>query len=317
MHRVDPALLPKFNAAHLNNPWARLGIAHPVGMPVASDAYTPLRELRKTEFFADILKPQRIAHGVVYRLHSTPRLHFGMSVHRAAAAGPFSPADLAASLPLIPHMCRAVQLRDLLDAQHEENRLALAALDGLASGVLLLDGAGRTLFANRAARALAATRDAIVLDGAGVYARHRAENRAFQLLIGSAVVGGAGGAVALSRASGRLPLVALVAPLMGTLAATAATGGLASGAAAVFLTDPEQQAEPPAERLQALFGLTPTEARVALQLVRQGTIARAAVALGIAPATVHTHLKRIYGKTGVHRQGALVRLLSAAALLRP
>jgi DNA-binding CsgD family transcriptional regulator len=51
--------------------------------------------------------------------------------------------------------------------------------------------------------------------------------------------------------------------------------------------------------------------------VRHGTIARAALALGLAPGTVHAHLKRIYGKTGIHRQGALVRLLSAAALLRP
>jgi DNA-binding CsgD family transcriptional regulator/PAS domain-containing protein len=315
LHRLDSELLQKFNQTHLDNPWARSGIAHPIGAPVISDAHAPFHELKKTEFFGDILQPQRIAHAAVYRLHSTPHLHVGMSVHRSAGAGPFSLAEVAPSVPLLPHLQRAVQLRMLLDARQEEQRLALAALEGLAAGVLLLDGAGRALFANRAARELAAARDAIMMDARGVHARHRLDDRAFQLLIGSAVAGGASGAVALSRASGSLPLVALVVPLIGTLAATAATAGLSSGAAAVFLTDPERQAEPPAERLQALYGLTPTEARVALHLVRAGTIARAAHALGLAPETVRTHLKRIYGKTGVHHQSALARLLSAAAVL--
>lgn len=317
LHRVDPALQLTFNERHLDNPWSRAGITHPIGVPVISDAHVPFRDLERTEFFDDILLPQRIAHAAVYRLHSTRDLHVGMSIHRTAAPGPFSPADVAASVPLLPHMSRAVQLRLLLESRQEEKRLALAALEGLAAGVLLLDGSGRALFANRTARELAATREAIVLDNGGVRARHRLEDRAFQRLIGSAVVGSAGGALTLSRASGRLPLVVLVAPLMGTLAATAATAGLASGAAAVFLTDPERQAAPPAERLQALYGFTPTEARVALHLVREGSIARAGLALGLAPETVKTHLKRIYSKTGVHQQGALARLLSAAAVLNP
>jgi DNA-binding CsgD family transcriptional regulator/PAS domain-containing protein len=312
---LDVATLPRYNDEHTKNPWALSILRLPVGQLVASDAYVPFDELKRSTFHAEILAPQRIAHGAWLRLAADNATSAQMSIHRSARLGPYAASELAAASRFLPHLGRAAQLRLLLRRSEGEKQLALAALEGLAAGVLLLDGSGRALFANRTARELAATRDAIMLDARGVRARHRSDDRVFQLLIGSATAGGAAGAVALSRASGGLPLVALVAPLMGALAAMAARAGLASGAAGVFLTDPERQAEPPAERLQALFGLTPTEARVALHLVRAGTIARAAHALGLAPETVRTHLKRIYGKTGINHQGALARLLSAAAVL--
>ena len=316
-YRLDPALTPRIGDQHINNPWAQKIVTQPIGVPIASDALVTVRDLRRSAFYCDILEPQRIGHGAFFRIEDMSRVHVGLSIHRSIEKGPFSTAELAASEPFLPHLRRAVQLRLLLERTELQRQLVLETLEGLASGLVIVSAAGRALFANRTARELAATREAIVLDARGIRVRHRLENRAFQRLIGSAVVGGAGGALALSRASGRLSLVVLVAPLVGTLAATATTAGLSSGAAAVFLTDPERQAEPPAERLQALYGLTPTEARVALHLVRAGTIARAAVALGLAPETIRTHLKRIYAKTGVHQQGALARLLSAAAVLHP
>jgi DNA-binding CsgD family transcriptional regulator len=56
------------------------------------------------------------------------------------------------------------------------------------------------------------------------------------------------------------------------------------------------------------FDLTPAEARVAIHLVEGGDIASYALAAGVSPGTVRTHLKAIFAKTGVNRQAALVKL---------
>jgi len=82
------------------------------------------------------------------------------------------------------------------------------------------------------------------------------------------------------------------------------------------LSDPGQQAERLAERVGALYGLTPTEARVAVRIGKASTIAHVAVGLQLGPETVRTHLKRIYAKTGVNRQSALARLVDFAAVTR-
>jgi DNA-binding CsgD family transcriptional regulator len=57
------------------------------------------------------------------------------------------------------------------------------------------------------------------------------------------------------------------------------------------------------------YGLTPQEARVLRMVVDAGGVPLAADALNLSPTTVRTHIARIYDKTGVRSQGALIKLL--------
>jgi len=208
-----------------------------------------------------------------------------------------------------------MQLRLLLERNREQEKLALEALDRLAVGVLILDSEAHVLFANIAAREIAAAGDVLVLTNGTVRPRHREQCDVFRRLIGSAIAGQAGGSLLLGRRSNRLPVSALVSPLAGALALSLAAQGR-TGAAAVLLSDPEVQAAASTEHLQALYKLSPTEARVAWLVMRSGSIGRAAKVLGVSPETVRTHLKHIYAKTDVNRQSALALLLAAATLAR-
>lgn len=67
----------------------------------------------------------------------------------------------------------------------------------------------------------------------------------------------------------------------------------------------------PIDLLRSHFGLTPAEARLALQLVAGETLRSAAAKLGISYETVRTHLKTIFNKTGTCRQAELVVVLVA------
>jgi DNA-binding CsgD family transcriptional regulator len=62
-------------------------------------------------------------------------------------------------------------------------------------------------------------------------------------------------------------------------------------------------------RLKDEHGLTPSEVRVALHLIDGGTVASCAEAMEVAESTVRTHLKSVFGKTGVTRQAQLPNLL--------
>jgi DNA-binding CsgD family transcriptional regulator len=69
----------------------------------------------------------------------------------------------------------------------------------------------------------------------------------------------------------------------------------------------------PSDRLRKRFGLTPAEVRVALILADGFSYAEIAHRLSISPHTVHTHIKEIHQKLGVHTNGraaALIRSLS-------
>jgi len=70
--------------------------------------------------------------------------------------------------------------------------------------------------------------------------------------------------------------------------------------------------------LQSMFGLTPAEAAIALEITMGGKLEDAARQSGITVSSARTYLKRVFGKTGANRQADLVKLIltSPAALVK-
>ena len=77
----------------------------------------------------------------------------------------------------------------------------------------------------------------------------------------------------------------------------------------LILIDPLERREPTPALLKQLFGLTPAEARIAIELVRGHGLKGIASALRVSEGTVCTQLKAILAKTNTHRQADLVGLL--------
>jgi DNA-binding CsgD family transcriptional regulator len=65
-----------------------------------------------------------------------------------------------------------------------------------------------------------------------------------------------------------------------------------------------------AVNLARRYGLTPTQARIAIYLVNGGTLTDYAAEQKISPQTVRTHLKAIFSKTGASRQAELTSILA-------
>jgi DNA-binding CsgD family transcriptional regulator len=77
----------------------------------------------------------------------------------------------------------------------------------------------------------------------------------------------------------------------------------------VLINDPRRPTGPPVPHLQALFKMTPAEARLAIRLATGETLRAAAGELGITYGTARTRLTQLFRKTNTQTQGQLIRLL--------
>jgi DNA-binding NarL/FixJ family response regulator len=103
-------------------------------------------------------------------------------------------------------------------------------------------------------------------------------------------------------------LVAHVLPL--TAGTRRRAGHACAAVAAVFVHKAERDSPSPPEALAKAYDLTAMELGVLVGIVHVGGGPAVAQTLGIAEATVRTHLKHIFHKTKTNRQADLVKLVA-------
>jgi DNA-binding CsgD family transcriptional regulator len=162
---------------------------------------------------------------------------------------------------------------------------------------------------NQAAEAMIAEADGITVKDRKLQVGNKSETTHLQKMIAAASRGEVrspeASTLMISRPSRRRAYRLFVAPMRRTRSwFQPETNG-----AIIFIRDPEST-RPLADRayLRDLYGLTPTETDLAIELMRGGRLTAAAETLGIATSTAKSHLKRIFEKTGAHRQADLVRI---------
>jgi DNA-binding CsgD family transcriptional regulator/PAS domain-containing protein len=209
---------------------------------------------------------------------------------------------------LAPYVRRAIRVGLQLNVQRSEADSLLELLDSLTLGVVLLDPKSRVRFANRsAAKALGSTPGAARLGDPVHETEREVRTEALRRLMRAEVLGGGAGE---APAPGPGPaLQVFSAPLSWPERDTALAARFAT---VLFLGDPGASAPDPREALQALYGLTPAEARLARALADGLSIAEAAEALSIQLSTARSVLKSVFAKTGTRRQASLVGLVLAA-----
>lgn len=273
------------------------------GVTVDQDFTTP-DEFETLPFYRDLLAADDFRWFAGIGFQTEARL-WCLALQRKAGQGPFEPAEQQALVTLAPALRRAALLASLI----EEARMA-----GLTDAFALVGRAVMVLGPER--RALRWNAD-------------------FERLLGLDLRI-AGGRLTLSdpavnerlehlaSAPRRAPVSAIVVPrregaalLLYLLPLTDATRSVFAGGNVLLVAcSPDAPPRPTAPVLQAVFSLTPAEARLAAAVVGGATVAEAAERFAVSAATARAQLKSIFAKTGVSRQVDLVRLASALALSR-
>jgi len=284
----------------------------PVGTFSGSDRAVSKKEWDRSEMVADLLLPNglyRIAGSVLLRNESG---FASIGMHRPRSAREFDDHDEQIYQVVQPHLQRALEVTRKLGRASEEREALADSLDCLATGVVILDGEGRILLANRTATDLAAAGDGFALTRQGPAAAHSNNTAALRKRIAEAAsIDGTsrrdapGQAVLLERPSGKKSFEALAVPL----GRGNSLNGHGCGRVVLFITDPEREASPPTEWLRQLYDLTCAEARLAVALANGASLTEAAEQFHVARNTVRTHLQRAMNKTGTCRQGELIRLV--------
>lgn len=208
------------------------------------------------------------------------------------------------ALPMLdslrPHLARALVLSSQL--QLERYRAAVQALETIGVPAALLDGLGRVRAANPA---FASELGGVLLDGGQ---RLRATDALADEALAAALermrATSEGRSIALRNSTGfgqaALHLVPVRGEARDLFTDTLCFALIASGG---------NRAMPGTDLLQALFDLTPAEARVARAISSGGNPNVIARDAGTSPETVRSQLKQVFLKTSTRRQNELTALL--------
>jgi DNA-binding CsgD family transcriptional regulator/PAS domain-containing protein len=276
---------------------------------LTDEDWMPKSDLVRTEYYNDFLRPQDIHSCIMVRLARRGSELATINITRPRARGQFEGADLATANALHPHLIRAFELGQKLS--HDRQRvLASDAIFGASPhGLFILDRDGAVRHLNPAAGAMVGAGKALRIIGGRLTPSETNAARSLQAMIARAASPeGAvrtGGSMPLHSSEHEAPLSVMVAPLP-----TSTVSLLGDGPAVIVcVTDTEAEVRLPVQRLRDLFGVTLAEARTALAIFEGQTLKEAAQTLGVSRFTVQNHLARVFEKTGVNRQSALVRLM--------
>jgi DNA-binding CsgD family transcriptional regulator len=229
-----------------------------------------------------------------------------LRLYRFQDLPPFGAEDKRQLAMFVPHIKQAMALTAHLNDNALHMRIYEEGLERLNIGVIVLDEADQLLRTNPTARQMLENADGLRLSGRHLVAASGAETRDLQrVLAGVREHPRRVMAMCLSRPSGRRKLAAVVR----SFPLAKALDGHARPALAIFLRDPDVDAEPAHDIARQLFDFTPAEAQLAIELLNGLSLDEAVAKLGILRNTGRAHLRAIFSKTGVTRQSELVRVL--------
>jgi DNA-binding CsgD family transcriptional regulator len=258
-------------------------------------------ELDAEPFYRDVLRSVGFGWCVGTTIRSPAGDTLVVSIEKAYAKGPVERATAEKLDILRPHIARAAVLSGRLGFERARTAVNTLELIGLPAAAVTPSG-----------KAVAANPGFLALSPAvhvGAQDQVQFTSTAAQIMFKEALtvpasLTKAGRSIPVAGSDANAPFIAHVLPLR--------LSGLdlfAGAVSIVFLTPVTEQRSPGPELLQALFDLTPAEARIASLVIDGKSVDSISKIQSVSLNTVRTQLKSVFMKTGVDRQVDLVRLL--------
>ena len=258
--------------------------------------------LRRTEFYADVLKPFDIFHSFGFLLEKKAATSV-VSISRSHREGYYQPREMQLAKRLLPHL-RNIQAMQKLIGDNPLN-----AAEPYPTWLLAADG--RICGRNRDASLLAATDSSVISELSGMLSpAHLQDRAALHAEIVDLLAG--------TRLSGRVPIrdktgtPRYIAQLRHCRREAFLTWLITDPPAALVALHPiESDASTLEPALVRLYGLTAAECRVAAKLHELESIQSVAASLSRSEETIRSQVKSVFNKTGTHSQAQLLKLLYA------
>jgi DNA-binding CsgD family transcriptional regulator/PAS domain-containing protein len=283
------------------------------GLVLTSQQLTEVNKLIDSDFYRYWLRPQNLFHHLIGVLDVQGSQVTMLTFARSRDKGAFWEDDVELLFRLLPQLRQGMRAGHVFRRVQDVERILLDTLDVMPIGIALLGCSGTVLTANRVAREIIESEDALYMGSGGLGLKLAAGRFRFRdFLAGS--LGEARGdpntevhTFAVPRDPGRRPITLLVMPVKDRTQRRSDR----DPAAVLFIGDPERPTDIDPRQLVRMYSLSRAEARVAVLLAKGLRLEQTAQQLGLTYETVRKHLKQIFGKTGTDRQAELVRTLTS------
>jgi len=264
-----------------------------------------------SEYYNDFMRPQDVDRALFIQLGRSGSVASNINIGRRTGEV-FETSDLEFAARMQPHMVRAYEIGRRIAGPLGVIRNLAEAFQQSPHAVLLVEGDGVLVYANSVAERLLDRDSGLTVINGRVTPMNSEAARQFERVIGQAARRDGpriGGTMSIPRNNARLPLAVRTAPLPFDYGAIHRM----TAPVLVCITDLEAEVIAPSGELRDLFGLTSAEIRLAAAVFEGLSLPEAAEQFGISINTVRFQLARIFDKTGVSRQAALVKLMMRLA----
>lgn len=274
--------------------------------------FTP-DELKTSPVYNEALRISGSQDSLVVRLDGPDGSRIGWELAGTDDSLGWGSAQVNTIRRLLPHIRQYVRVRHALAKVGALGASVFQLLDNRRIGAAYVDWQGRIIESNDRALELLRQREGLFDQGRFLRARLPEDNTRLQRLLAAALPtlgkAASGGSMIVRRPAGKSGLVLHVSP------ANTVHFRIGSWAVAALALIVEPGSLPGFDPylVRAVFGLTPTEGRVAVMLAEGRTVRAIASALRCKENTVRYHIKQTHQKMGISRRTELVRLVMSLA----
>ncbi|MFK0570372.1 helix-turn-helix transcriptional regulator [Endozoicomonas sp.] len=240
-------------------------------------------------------------------------------ITRPESAEDFSDQDRTFCELILPHLRRALNINNQIIHNQSLRNLYSQAISRLSIATLIIDRKSNIVEQNLFSSHILESGDGFKVVAGRLEAYYPSDNKALKILIkevfdrtGDRLKSSLPLAMSVSRPSGEVNL-GLVIEMIPRFDISDHNN---NSYAVVYIRDSAGTSKASSDIAKKLFGLTPSETALSLQLANGLSLEEAATSLGIRRNTARAHLRSIFSKTGIKRQSDLVRIFlnSVAAL---
>lgn len=278
---------------------------------IPGEELVPHSELLQSELYNDLLRQYDLEHMTLVSSSLFAGEGDFFPLWRSPQHGPMDQASIHLLEILLPHIQTALRLRTKVIGCNLSELFSESTLEVMSIAAFLVNDRGLIRYMNQRAVSYLKGGEVLLLREGRLTISEPINASRLESLISAAAfsgrkepVGAPGGAIKVSRDGTKGSLYITVVPVPRDN-----QFGDQGSSALVFIHDSSASRGSRASLMSQMYGLTPTEARVADLLLEGLEVRDVAERVGITLETCRFHIKRVLAKTDTHRQTQLLRLM--------